>query len=337
MNITNKLSEIGRKVDPYLEKYLTIDLSDEFKEVVLHQVKTGGKRVRPALVILSCEACGGKEEDALPIAAAIELIHNYSLIFDDIIDHGEFRRGKPTTRKLYGDVMAMLAGLHYREAITEAINDSKNSHELHKIIAKTIKDLIEGERLDVLFEQAGRENESYIIKHRRSKVTLEEYLRMIRLKTASLIKTSCVVGGIVANAPDEYIKALEVYGEGIGIAFQIRDDILDIFAEEKKFGKKVGKDIIEHKLGNIVILYALEELDTDSREKLLSILRKDKVTDDDVRVAINIISKTKAKEKAYELGKSYVEKAITALDKLPQSKAKEYLIALAKFIIERSY
>lgn len=336
VNVIAKLSEIGKKVDPVIEEYLIRNLSDEFRDIVLHQIRTGGKRIRPALTIICCKAVGGREKDALPIAAAMELIHNYSLIFDDIIDHGEYRRGKPTVRKLYGDVMAMLAGLHYREAITEAVNDSKNSHVLHELVAKTIKDIIEGERLDILFEQAGR-HEEYLIKHRRLVITLDDYLKMISLKTGALIRASCVAGGIVADASNNELKLLDDYGISIGIAFQIADDILDIFGEEKRIGKKRGKDIIEHKLGNVVILLSLNYLPKSEKSELLSILRKDVVSEEDVEKAISLISNTKAKEEAYALGVKYVEQALKSIRKLPRSEDREMLEELANFIIYRSF
>ena len=337
MDVLAKLSEVGRKVDPVMERYLRRNLSDEFTDVVLHQVRTGGKRVRPALTITCCRAVGGDEDDALPAAAAIELIHNYSLIFDDIIDHGEFRRGRPTVRKAYGDVMAMLAGLHYREAIAEAINDCRNPLKLHELVARTIKDIIEGERLDVLFEQAGRTSEPYVVRHRRLKVSMDDYLRMIRLKTASLISAACVAGGLVADASPEQLRALEEYGTSIGIAFQIADDILDIFGEEREIGKKRGKDIIEHKLGNVVILLALEELAEELREELLSILRSESVSEGDVERAIELVASTKAKERAYLLGKSYIRRAIEALRALPESDDRRLLEELAEFVIRRRF
>lgn len=336
MNVIARLSEIGKKVDLVIEKYLTKNLSDEFKEVVLHQIRAGGKRIRPALTITCCKAVGGNEEDALPIAAAMELIHNYSLIFDDIIDHGEYRRGRPTVRKLYGDVMAMLAGLHYREAITEAVNDSRNSQILHELVAKTIKDIIEGERLDILFEQAGR-HEEYLVKHRRLRVTLDDYLNMVSLKTGALIRASCVAGGIVANASKDELEILDDYGMSIGIAFQIADDILDIFGEEKITGKKRGKDIIEHKLGNIVILLTLNHLPKYEKNRLLSILREDTVSDNDIKVAMELISNTKAKEEAYVLGMKYVKRALKSIRKLPPSNDRELLEDLAEFIIHRKF
>ena len=336
-NILVKLAKIGSMVDPYMEKYLKSNCSEEFEEIALYQVKVGGKRIRPALVILSAQAAGGKIEDALPVAAAVELIHNYSLILDDIIDRGEVRRGAPTVWKKYGLSMAILAAVHYREAIAEAINDSKHPIKLHDLLAKTMKTLVEGERLDVLFEQTGRFDEPYVVKNRRKTVTLDEYFKMVYAKTGALIEASCRAGGIVADAAPEVIEALGVYGKNIGIAFQIADDIIDIFGKEKKTGKAQGKDIIEHKMGNIVILLSLEELKSDEKEFLSSLLRKEPISKKELTKAIELIARTSARDRAYEIGERYLNEALQMLKKLPDNGAQKDLEQLAKFILYRMF
>ena len=336
MSIVSRLKDIGERVDPIIEKYLLDEASEDFKPILLYQIKSGGKRIRPALTILCCEAVGGNVEDSLNIAAAMEMIHNYSLIFDDIIDKGEIRRGLPTVRKKYGDTMAILAAVHYREAIAQAVNSSKNSKLLHELVASTVKRLTEGERLDVLFEQSGR-SEEYILKHRYNNITLDDYLKMISYKTAELIKTSCLAGGIVAGARKELLEILESYGYNVGMAFQIIDDILDIFGEEKKFGKKIGKDIIEHKLGNIVILLSIMRLEEYEKKSLKGILRKDMVSEGDVRVAIDIISKTDARNVAYNMARKHIDNAINSIKKLEESRARDLLKELAIFVIKREF
>ena len=336
-NILAKLVKLGAIVEPHMEKYLKSTCSKEFEEIVLHQIKTGGKRIRSALVILSSQAAGGSIEEAIPIAAAIELIHNYSLILDDIIDRGELRRGKPTVWKKYGLSMAILAAVHYREAIAEAINDSKYALRLHALIAKTNKILAEGERLDILFEQFGRLDEPYVVEKRRKAVTLNEYFNMVYAKTGALIEASCRAGGIVADADDSIIEALGVYGRNIGVAFQIADDIIDIFGEEKKMGKTKGKDIIEHKMGNIVILLAFEELSENQKEYLSSLLRKESITKEELMQAIEIISNTSARDRAYKIGEKYLNEALECLKKLPDNDAHSDLEELAKFILYRMF
>ena len=336
MGLAEKLREIGSLVEPLLERYLSEDASEEFREVVLHQVRTGGKRLRPALTVLSCEACGGKAEDALPAAAAIELVHNYSLIFDDIIDRGEVRRGLPTTYKAFGEAMAILAAVHYREAVSEALNETNDPLRLHKLFSKAIKKLVEGERLDILFERAGREDE-YIVRRRYSEVTLEDYLKMIECKTSSLMEAACAAGAIVAKAPEHVVRALAEYGRNLGIAFQIADDILDVFGEEDKFGKKIGKDIMEHKLGNIVVLLGLKRGGVKERERLLGLLSKGRISEHEVKGAIEILSSLGVRDEAYEYGSSFVGRAKEALRVLPPSEAKEMLMELADFSLRRCY
>ncbi|OYT62277.1 MAG: polyprenyl synthetase [Thermofilum sp. ex4484_15] len=335
MNALSRLKEAASLIEPLLEKYLCEGASEEFKEVILHQVRSGGKRLRPALTILSCEACGGKVEEALPVAAAVELIHNYSLIFDDIIDRGEIRRGLPTTYKAFGEAMAILAAVHYREAINDALSECKKPLEIQKLFSKAIKKLVEGERLDILFERAGREDE-YIVKKRYREVTLDDYFKMIEYKTATLIEVACEAGALIADAPIRWVRGLANYGKNLGIAFQIVDDILDIFGEEREFGKKVGKDIIEHKLGNIVILLGLTK-GTREKEALLSILSKEEIRDEEVRKAISMLEDLGVREEAYKYGERFVAKAKESLRTLPPSKAKEDLITLADFTLKRRH
>jgi geranylgeranyl diphosphate synthase type I len=335
MNLLSEFSPLRVQVESLIEKYLISNTSEEFKEVVLHQVRAGGKRIRPALVLLSCMACNGRVEDALPVAAAMELIHNYSLIFDDIIDRGELRRGKPTTRKKYGDTMAILTAVHYREAITEALNNSKKPVQLHKLVAETIKALVEGERLDVLFEQAGRDDE-YIVKHRRYDIGIDEYIEMVKCKTGMLLKTCCMAGAIVADAQEDFVNALGSYGINIGIAFQVADDIIDLFGEEGKVGKKIGKDIIEHKLGNIVLLLYIKSFPNEA-SKVLNVLRRDHVEYSDVLNIIETMESKGVKEKAYSFGLSYVWKAKESLNILPDTDAKQELLKLADLILYREY
>jgi len=338
MKVLDILTEFGGIIEPVMEKYLKRNADKDFLEAILYQVRTGGKRIRPALTLISAAAVGGSFKDALPAAAAVELAHNYSLIIDDIIDHSELRRGKPTVWKKYGISTALLVAIHYRESISEALNDTKDPKLFNEIMAKTIKLITEGERLDILFEQAGRDDEPYIIENRYKEIDLDKYLDMVYKKTGSLIETACLFGALSVSRDEKTCFSLSSYGKALGIAFQIGDDIIDLFGSEKKTGKIIGGDVLEHKLGNIVITLALKELKGEYREKLLKILSSKDVTKEDIREAISIISShTKAREKAEELRKGYVNKSIESLKDLPESEYKTLLISLAKFIERRDY
>ncbi|MCD6563908.1 MAG: polyprenyl synthetase family protein [Thermoproteales archaeon] len=338
MSIIDELAKLGKMSDKHIKKYLLMNTSKEFEEVILYQINTGGKRIRPALTLASCLACEGDINEAFPAAASVEIAHNYSLILDDIIDHSELRRGKPTVWKKYGISTAILVAVHYRESATEALNDTYSPREFNKMFARTLKLLTDGERLDILFEQSGREDEPYVVHNRYSSIEFENYLEMIYKKTGALIETSCIFGGLSARADKKMLDALSSYGKMLGYAFQIGDDIIDLFGETEKTGKKVGGDIIEHKFGNAVIALALQELEEEKREKLLHILRKDKVLDNDIKEAIKIIEKySNARQKAETLRQKYSQMAIESLSAIPNNKGKEYLIELANFISLRRY
>ena len=336
MSIIDELSAIGSAAEPVMREYILRGASREFAEVLTHQIDAGGKRLRPALVMLSCEAARGSGHEALKAAAAMELVHNYSLIFDDIIDKGDVRRGKPTTRKEFGDAMALLAALHYREAIAQAVNDSPGSAELHRLVSKTVESLVEGERADILYEQAGRQEE-YVDRHRMREPSWEVYETIILNKTASLMSACAEAGAIVAGASEKMRAALRDYGMFAGEAFQIVDDILDIFGDEAKLGKQVGKDIVEHKLGNAAILLALEELDDQRRNQLLSMLRAADASEGEVSQAIEIIKSTKSRQRAIESAQEKVRSAKLALKPLPDSTAKRRLAELADAFVNREF
>ena len=336
--VVSILVETGRKIDPVMERYLSRHAAPEFLEAILYQVKAGGKRIRPALTMVSAGAAGGRIEDSYPAAAAVEIIHNYSLILDDIIDHSEKRRGKPTVWKKYGLSTAILVAVHYRESAVEALNDTPDPVAFHELLAWTDKELLDGERLDVLMEQAGREDEPYVMENRLAKMGIEDYLKMVEKKTARLIETSCRFGGMSVGAPRRIVEALARYGYNVGIAFQVGDDIIDLFGVEERTGKRVGQDIKEHKLGNVVTLLALEELEGSERgEELRRIITTPQISWGDVKRALEIIAETGAKKRAEEIRDRYVEEALQALNELGENEYTRLLRELAVFIKEREY
>ena len=334
--LKQKLIEIGQKVDPYINELLTSGVDSQTADMVIYQCQMGGKRVRPALLTLCGNIFGADENELMYASAAIEILHNSTLITDDIIDHSEFRRNKPTCWKKYGRSMAECMVLDYVPAIFEGLAKMKNSEELIKLYSKTLKTIVDGEIKDILFERSGRNDEPYIVTNRYQSISMDDYRTMVSQKTAVLLQACCEAGAIIANANAGQRNSLSQYGFNIGMAFQIQDDILDIFADEKEFGKKVGKDIIEKKLGNFVILSAIEEMPDGDRDYVLSILNSsEEATDEVVSHVINLINKTNAKEKAQAAADNYIQSALSILDSLPQNESTKYLADLAKYIIER--
>jgi len=295
-------SFVAEKVNPIIRELLSSYVSEKNKEVVLYQVSTGGKKFRPALAVASCRMLGGELEDVLYPAASLEILHNYSLIIDDMIDYSKVRRTKPTLWARSGRGVAEIISVDYPAALFQGASISKKPAELAELFAKTLKILVDGELLDIFFE---------------------------------LIKTSCETGGLIAGASEKELESLREYGFNLGIAFQIQDDYLDIFGEEEVFGKKQSQDIEEGKLGNVVISIALSELSDEERERFLQIMRKEKKEPKDILEGMDLIKKTTAKERAAELENSFVSKAKESLSLLPDNEWRDILFTIADFVMGR--
>lgn len=340
-DLVSALGKKGKQVEDFLEKFLTIDTHEEFVPLVLYQTKMGGKRIRPALTISFGELVGcingPPYEQLLAAAACVELVHNYSLILDDIIDRGDVRRNKPTCWVKFSEEMALLAGMAYREAIHNAARATGSYFkQVADEIAKAIRLLIEGERLDILFEQTGRTHE-YLQKKRFHEIDEADYLRMIQNKTASLLATSCKLGALVGGGTPEQVESARNFGWNIGIAFQIADDILDLTASDPKFGKPLGKDILESKLGNLPILKGLKLLATEDKEYLLSVLREDTPNKEKVQKSLEILHKVDSFELSKKDAFKYRDKALEALKEFEDSSIRDLIEKISNFIVERGY
>ncbi len=329
------LKQTAAMVNPVIQELLESHIDKKFYKLVDYQTFTGGKRLRPALTIISSKLLGGKIKDVLYPAAGLEILHNCTLIVDDIIDHAQIRRGKSTVLFKFGQSVAECMGLDYLATAFQGANRSTSPVEISEIFAGTLKTVVDGEILDILFEQQGRQEEPYIAKNRYNRITNREYYKMIGKKTAALFQGCCEVGAISAGASKKQIQVLKNFGFNFGMIFQVRDDILDIFGNEKKFGKKIGKDIEERKLGNIVILFALNELSKPDKEKILKIIRKKEIKNKDIKEAIKLIKKTRACEKACSLAEEFSAKAKEQLKFLPQNKWNKALENLVDFIVQR--
>lgn len=236
-----------------LEKYLT-RIEARLPELIPSQpaniyapvayvMEKGGKRLRPILTLVACEMYGGTIDRALDAALAIEYLHNFTLVHDDIMDNSNFRHGQPTihvkwdlpTAVLSGDV---LAGLGFKAL--QSYSNWTNFDAIHCRYVDAFLNVCEGQALDILFNSKSDVNE-------------DEYFEMISKKTANMIQASLALGALCAGALEKDIKYLEVFGKNLGLAFQIQDDLLDLTADETKLGKMVGLDLIEKKKTLLVI------------------------------------------------------------------------------------
>ncbi len=330
------LKESKERVDPIIFSLATEHIERRFRKLSLYQFKRGGKRLRPALVFLSCKSLGGSVREALYPAAATEILHNCTLVADDIMDRSTCRSNKPTVWVKYGSSMAQCVGAYYVASIMKAVHKSPCPLDILDVFDETLKKMVSGEITDILYEKAGRKKEPYVQENRASEITLTGYKKMIEGKTASLFSACARIGGLCAKGSPKEIEALASYGMNVGLAFQIQDDILDIYGDEKRFGKPAGKDITEHKRGNAVIALAYRNLASSERRELDKILSKEEIGKSDVRKAIKLVSETKAKEKVEKMAKRNIDEAKKDISFLPVGKYRSLLEDYAEFVLNRN-
>ena len=284
-------------------------------------MQLGGKRMRPILTLLGAEFFGEKKENAINAALSVETFHNFSLIHDDIMDEAPLRRNQATVHEKWNQNIAILSGdvLFVKAFQLLAKHDSKHLSQLLDLFNKTAIEVCEGQQMDMDFET-------------RSDVSIEEYIEMIRLKTSVLLGCALEMGAIVANATEKDKRHLYEFGQNIGIAFQIQDDILDLYADPEKFGKQVGGDVISNKK-TLLNLKALE-LATSKQQDKLRELAAEKDHSKKIIETTQIYNEIGAKAACEIVMQAYYEKAITALNaieidqiqKLPLQKLAEYLM-----------
>lgn len=325
MAIENVLSKYAKIVDKEISRLISEKEPKELYDLINYHLSAGGKRVRPALCLLSCEAVGGRAKDALQIAAGLELIHGFSLIHDDIEDRDEIRRGKPTVWKQFGEALAINAGDGiFTKAFQSAIKlKGKNSQKALEIFTNAVLEVCEGQALDMGFEK-------------QKDVSEGDYLEMTSRKTGALIEASCKIGALIGNSPEKEIEALGKYGRKIGIAFQIWDDYID-FASEKT-GKTFGLDIKKGKK-TLIVCHALARVKGSDREKLLDILEAPvyETTDEMVKEAVQILNKTGSIDHANGLAVKLVNEAKDELKVLKNTNAKKALLDFADFVVKREH
>lgn len=322
------MEQTARRVNEFLDSFVIEKEPISLTRAARHLLRAGGKRLRPFVAIKSCEAQGGSEEDALPFACAVELLHNFTLIHDDIMDRDAIRRNVKTVHVLYGEPIAILAGDYlFAKAFEASSNPSHSKAEsvvnANRKLADAMIALAEGQAIDTEFENNDNVSEF-------------EYIRMVRMKTASLYSASAYVGGCAAGASDRDLGILENFGDALGIAFQIKDDILGLIGELDKLGKPVGSDLQKGKK-TLIILKGLEELPPSKRKTILALMHAQKAKSDDIEEATKLLLETGAKSYAETRMREYAEKALSALNKLPPNRARESLEACTQFVVERSF
>ena len=285
----------------------------------------GGKRFRPLLALSAARAVGGREQDALAAAAAIELFHNFTLIHDDIEDNSQMRRGKPCLHISHGTPLALNAGdglfmMVWRAAL--GVRSSK-SEAVQSLLLSSFTAVLEGQARELGW-------------HARNAWDLSEadYLDMAGGKTAALVSAACGVGATVGGGKPAQAKALAAYGRGIGIAFQIQDDVLNLVGDEAKYKKEIGGDIHEGKR-TLIVLHALSRLPKPDAERMRKILGSRAADSGQIEWCISKLKSTGSIDYASDYSRRLVAESLASLAKLPKSEARDELEAVAKFIVER--
>jgi len=282
----------------------------------------GGKRVRPVAVLMTNELFGEISTDALHIAKAIELFHNFSLIHDDIMDQAPLRRGQPTVHTKYGPSTALLSGDVMLVVAYEHINkvNATYAREVFSLFSQTAREVCEGQQLDMDFEKLDA-------------VNFEDYMHMITMKTSVLLAACMQLGAIIGGASLSDQEQLYAFGKHIGIAFQIQDDYLDAFGDPEKFGKQVGGDILANKK-TFLLIHALEVANENQKAALLHLLSTNDT--DKVSKVLAIFRECKVDEWAEILKEQYFIKAMAHLDAVEvESEKKNELMLLAKYLLQR--
>ncbi|MCE9651591.1 MAG: polyprenyl synthetase family protein [Nitrosarchaeum sp.] len=324
-----KKSKTIEKNARIVNRYLNSKLKGNPKmlyDAAAHLIVHGGKRLRPHMVIKSCQILGGTITTATPAASAVEMIHNFTLVHDDIMDNDEMRHGVPTVHKKFGMPIAILAGDVLFSKAYQIISDSKLSNDakvqLVSRLAKACVDVCEGQLLDVKMAEEKRIP------------TQKEYIAMIGKKTAALFDVSCSMGAICATNNQKDISNLSNFGKSLGIAFQITDDLIGVMGDPKITKKPVGNDLREGKK-SLPILMAIKSSKGNDRKVILKAFGNSKATKKDLKNAVDVIRSLGIEEEVRTQALKYAEMAKKSLSEYSGS-AKTELTDLLDFVVRRS-
>ena len=326
MKVSNSIKKNAKFVNKFLRKELNGDpkqLYDAASHLIIH----GGKRLRPYLVLKSCQMLGGKQSDAISAASAVEMIHNFTLVHDDIMDNDEMRHGVTTTHKKFDIPLAILAGdVLYSKAYNTISSKSKlSSNYTTQLVSKLSKaciEICEGQVNDIKFA----ENKKI--------PTEKEYIKMIEKKTAVLFEVSCAMGAICAKRKQKDVKNLSVFGRNLGIAFQITDDLIGIIGDSKITKKPVGNDIREGKK-SLPIILAIKKARGQNRTKIMRVFGNSGASKQQINLAVNVIRSLGVEKEVRDIALKYAQRAEKSISSYTGS-AKNEMTGLLNFVTKRS-
>ncbi len=314
-------SPITEELQQLEQQFSTIIKSDVqlINDVFTYIVSSKGKRLRPILLFLSSGLTGKPTQKSIKAAILVELLHTATLIHDDVVDNSDMRRGNPSVNHIWENKISVLIGDFLFAYIFNSLVDM-NDPQMIKIISNVSIQMSQGELLQM--EKA-------------TEFLLDEeiYFRLIGHKTASLLAATCELGALTSNAPhQDHLENMRLFGEYLGVAFQIKDDLLDYYGTEEALGKPIGKDLIENII-TLPIIYSLNKAPQKDREHILALLHNEK--DEHVTEIKDFVNQMGGIEYSEKKAEFYIQKALACLDKYPPSAYKDSLVLLANYITSR--
>jgi geranylgeranyl diphosphate synthase type I len=329
--VSEKLKKNVARVDEFIIELLEPVWPDVLYQAASHIITAGGKRLRPYLVTKSCELVGGERDSALPFAAAMEVLHNFTLIHDDIMDNDELRRGVSTVHKRWGVPIAIASGdllfaKVYQAMIEPAVEGSlacSRAIDCIKRVTDATITICEGQALDISYMSVRDISEG-------------NYISMVGGKTSALFRACAEVGAIVGGGSHDEVELLGSYAWNAGIAFQIVDDVLGLISDEEILGKPIGSDLREGKK-TLMVIHALEHASPARREVLEKVLGSMDATASDIEAAKEALRDTGSIDYAMSTALEYAKKAEASLESFPESQAKRDLLELVEFFVKRTH
>ncbi len=321
--LAERAQAIAKVIDAAIARDLDEVTQPELRQAATYLFEGKGKRLRPFLVITTAEAAGGDFEDAIPPALAVEYLHNLSLIHDDMMDGSAERHAQPTLHTRFGLGLSLLVGdLLYAKAVEQASRIRRHALQMVHVLGETAKQMCFGQFDDLSFE-------------RRLDLDIDDYLRMASRKTSALYRASCIFGMLAADADPDRLAAMASFGEKIGTAFQIWDDVLDLQADPLRLGKPVGLDIQDGKK-TLIVIHFLKHARPTARKRFLELLGK-RDLNGELQEAIALLEEAGSIAFARDLATEYLVEAKRHLAVLPANPQRALLDSYADFMLQRRH
>ncbi|MCH8124950.1 polyprenyl synthetase family protein [candidate division KSB1 bacterium] len=324
-NFESKPTFLRNEINTHLAQTISKEFPFTLYEPMRYMMAAGGKRLRPIFLLLACEAAGGKWEEGLDAAVAIELLHNFTLIHDDVMDQDDTRRGRKTVHKKWDVNVAILAGdgliaLAYKSLLRTHCNDLSR---LGSLFSNTLLEVCEGQAFDKEFESE-------------VDVSLDDYFKMIKKKTASLFAMCAELGAIIGGGTEKTISELRTFGLNLGVGFQIQDDLLDVMANEELTGKTWGSDIRQKKK-TMLLIHARSEASHSDREVIEEILAKPEVDRQDVLLMKDVFQKAGTLSLSSQMLDKHFNLARKSLNEIEKSEGRLALEYFLESVINRTH